>query len=94
MLPMYQKYHPQGFEIVSFSLDNERHMWTAAIEADALPWPQASDLRGGAGATPGVYDITDLPRNVLIDKTGKIYSRDLHGEDLIKAIEDLLRKGN
>lgn len=93
MLSSYQKYHPVGFEILSFSLDNERPLWVAAIRADGLPWPQASDLRGGAGATAGTYDITDLPRNLLIDQSGIIYAKDLHGDVLIEAIEHLLGKG-
>lgn len=92
LLAIYQKYHAAGFEIVSFSLDNERSLWMKAIIADKLCWPQASDLRGGAGATANTYGITDLPRNVLIDKTGKIAARDLHGEDLIKALEQELKK--
>lgn len=90
MLADYQKYHADGFEIVSFSLDNERLLWLMAIRADGLIWPQASDLRGGAGATAGVYDITDLPRNVLIDRAGKICAKDLHGAALTNAIETLL----
>ena len=92
MLTVYPRYHAQGFEIMSFSMDNDRSMWLAAIRADGMPWPQASDLRGGAGATPGSYDIIDLPRNVLIDRSGKIYARDLHGDDLIRAVEMLLKK--
>jgi thiol-disulfide isomerase/thioredoxin len=93
MLPVYQKYHAQGFEMISLSLDNERRLWLQAIQADGMIWPQASDLRGGAGASAGIYDITDLPRNVLIDKTGKIYAKDIHGDDLIKAVGTLLGKG-
>ncbi len=93
MLPVYQKYHPAGFEIVSFSLDNERSLWVKAVIADKLTWPQASDLRGGAGATANAYDITELPRNVLIDRSGKIVARDLHGEDLVRAVEEELKKG-
>ena len=89
---IYQKYHQQGFDIVSFSLDNERHLWLGAIRADGLIWPQASDLRGGAGATAAVYDISDLPRNVLIDRSGRIAARDIHGDDLIRSIESLLKK--
>ncbi len=92
MLPVYEKYHSAGFEIISFSLDNERPLWVSAIQSDGLPWEQVSELRGGAGATSGIYDITDLPRNVLIDRTGKIYAKDLHGEELINAVEGLLRK--
>ncbi len=93
LLPMYKKYHDRGFEIVSYSLDNERSYWQGAMRKDGLIWPQASDLRGGAGATAGIYDITDLPRNVLIDQTGKIYAKDIHGDDLIKAVEGLLGTG-
>ena len=93
MLPVYQKYHDAGFEMISLSLDYDRRLWLQAMQTDGMIWPQASDLRGGAGASAGIYDITDLPRNVLIDRTGKIYAKDLHGEDLIKAMESLLEKG-
>ena len=92
MIDVYQKYHASGFEIISFSLDNERTLWLKAILADRLIWPQASDLRGGAGTTAGIYDITDLPRNILIDCTGHIYAKDIHSDDLIQAIEVLLAK--
>lgn len=90
MVPFYQKYHNDGFEIVSFSLDDQRPRWVQAILADGMIWPQASELRGGASGTAAIYDITDLPRNVLIDKTGKIFARDLHGDGLRDAIEKLL----
>ena len=92
LLPIYQSHHASGFEIVSYSMDDNRSLWLKAILADGLIWPQASELRGGAGATPGIYDITDLPRNVLIDRTGRIYARDIHGADLTQAIELLLGK--
>jgi len=91
--PVYQKYHASGFEIISLSLDNERNLWLAALRADAMPWTQGSDLRGGAGAAAGTYDITELPRNILIDRTGKIYAKDLHGDELTEALEFLLGKG-
>ena len=93
MQPVYQKCHAAGFEIVSLSLDDARHAWTQAILADGMTWPQLSELRGGASASAGVYDVSDLPRNVLIDRSGKIYAKDLHGEDLVGAIESLLAKG-
>ncbi|MCW3125821.1 MAG: hypothetical protein JWO03_1479 [Bacteroidetes bacterium] len=90
MMAFYQKYHDAGFEIVSFSLDDQRQRWVQAILTDGMIWPQASELRGGASATAGVYDITDLPRNVLIDKSGKVYAKDLHGDSLTEAVEKLL----
>jgi peroxiredoxin len=84
---VYDKYHPSGFDIVSLSLDNARSQWVSAIEHDKLNWPQASELRGGAGASAGVYDVTDLPRNFLIDRAGKIIGKDLFGEDLIEKLQ-------
>lgn len=89
---IYEKYHPSGFEIVSMSLDNERSLWVKAIVADQLPWPQASELRGGAGASAGVYDISDLPRNVLIGRDGRIIAKDLHGPSLTAVLDGLLMK--
>ena len=92
LLSFYQLHHAAGFEIISFSLDNDQPLWLKAIRADGLTWPQASDLRGGAGATAAAYDITELPRNVLIDRSGRIYGRDLHDEDLKIAVQTLLAK--
>ena len=92
MLPVYEKYHAAGFEIVSLSLDDARQAWLQAIKGDGLPWLQVSELRGGASASAGIYDITDLPRNVLIDRAGKIYAKDLHGDELVTAVEGLLGK--
>ena len=93
MSPTYRQYHPEGFEIVSLSLDSDRDQWIGALQVDGMTWPQLSELRGGAGATAAVYDVSVLPRNVLIDRTGKIYVKDLHGQDLYDTIEMLLKKG-
>jgi thiol-disulfide isomerase/thioredoxin len=93
MIPVYEKYHAAGFEIVSLSLDNERNLWLSALHVDAMLWTQGSDLRGGAGAAAGTYDITDLPRNFLIDRNGKIYAKDIHGDDLTDALKTLLGVG-
>ena len=92
IVPVYQKYHADGFEIIALSLDSDRDQWIRAIQADGMTWPQLSELRGGAGATAGIYDVTDLPRNVLIDRKGKIYAKDLHDQDLYNTIEILLKQ--
>jgi peroxiredoxin len=94
MLSLYNKYKCAGFEILSFSLDNERSLWLKAIQTDKLNWTQASELRGGASASAGIYDVTDMPRNFLIDRNGKIIAKDLFGQNLADALSDLLGKGN
>lgn len=88
---VYEKYHAAGFEILSVSLDYERSAWVKAIQADKLPWPQVSELRGGAAASAGVYDVQDLPRNWLIDRNGNIIAHDLSIADLSQRLEQLLR---
>ncbi len=92
LISVYQKYHAAGFEIVSLSLDNDRQQWMRAIQTDGMPWPQVSELRGGASATGGIYEISDLPRNVLIDQSGKIYAKDITGAALTDALEGLLAR--
>ena len=88
---VYEKYHQQGFEILSVSLDYERASWTQAIQRDKMSWQHASDLRGGASASAAVYDVQDIPRNWLIDRKGNIIAIDLSTGDLNEKLEKLLK---
>jgi thiol-disulfide isomerase/thioredoxin len=92
---VYEKYHAWGFEILSFSLDYQRDAWINAIQHDKMNWPQASELRAGASASAGVYDVSDMPRNFLIDRKGNIIAKDLSVADLNAKLQEMMgEKGN
>jgi peroxiredoxin len=92
-LSIYEKFHPRGLEIVSFSLDHELDAWQKAIEKDGILWNNASDLTGGKRSKVAQdYGIDGLPAIWLIGPDGKIIAENIRGEELEKMLESILRK--
>lgn len=85
----YEKYHPQGFEIIGVSLDSDGEAWKKAIADLGMTWPQISDLKGWEAEGAQIYTVRAIPATVLI-KDGKIVARDLRGEDLATKVAELL----
>ena len=69
---LYKKYHASGFEIISFSLDNELEDWKNASNEDSITWINISDLMGFYSKQAANYKIRGLPHSFLIDQNGKI----------------------
>lgn len=88
---IYKKYHSQGLEIYSVSLDKQRDAWLKAINDDGLLWPNhVSDLNGWTSSGGKTYGIMSIPATVLIDREGKIIARNLRGAELENAIAKAL----
>jgi peroxiredoxin len=87
----YDRFHPKGFEIIGVSLDGSKAAWCKAIETDGLPWIHLSDGKGSEGPVPDSYGVKTIPKNVLLDKTGKIIARNLSGEELQKKLEEIIK---
>jgi peroxiredoxin len=85
----YKKYQDKGFNILAVSLDDDGDKWKKAVDKDALPWAQISDLKGWSNEAAIQYGIRAIPANFLIDPQGKIVKRDLRGEELNKALAEL-----
>lgn len=82
----------KGFEIYGVSLDNNKTSWESGIKRMNISWTQVSDLKFWSSPVAKIYDIQELPYNVLIDGRGIIIGRNLHGVELKKAIDKLLLK--
>ncbi|MBR1516612.1 MAG: AhpC/TSA family protein [Bacteroidales bacterium] len=90
VVKLYNKYHGQGFEVFSVSLDNNKDRWTKAIMDDGLMWENhVSDLRGWSSAGSKPYGISSIPATVLIDTEGKIIARNLRGPELENALREI-----
>lgn len=90
VLKAYNKYKNKGFDILAVSLDNIKKNWEAAIQKDALPWAQVSDLKGWKNDVATLYGVQAVPANFLIDPTGKIIAQNLRGDDLNDALQKFL----
>ncbi len=89
----YNKYHDQGFEVFSVSLDSDVNKWKNAIEKDGLIWDNhVSDLKGWLSSASQEYGISSIPHTILVGKDGKIIRTHLRGpaleQELIKQFSE------
>jgi peroxiredoxin len=88
---IFQKYKDRGFEIIAVSLDTKKKDWINAINKDALPWIQISDLKGSDNEIAKFFGISGIPYNFLLDKEGKLIERYIEPEALNKRLLELLK---
>ena len=88
----FKKFSPKNFTVLSVSLDQagQKEKWMKAIHDDGLTWTHISDLKFWNNAVAKLYDIQSIPSNLLIDPTGNIVARNLHGDELDKKLSELL----
>lgn len=98
LVEVYKKYNDKrfvrgkGFTIYSVSLDTDKNAWLKGIEDDGLIWnTHVSDLKGWDADGAGLYKITSIPANFLVDADGIIVARDLRAEALGQTMETFLR---
>jgi len=87
----YNKYKAKNFTVLGVSLDGpgKKDAWLAAIKTDSLEWTQVSDLRSWDNEVAKKYGVQSIPQNFLIDPSGKIIGKNLHGEELNKKLASL-----
>ena len=86
---IYEKYHADGLDILSVSVDNNRAAWEKALDESNMPWTQVSDLQGLKGEVPNLYNVQGVPALWLIDQEGKIMVNNLRGERLDAKLKEI-----
>jgi thiol-disulfide isomerase/thioredoxin len=91
----YGKYHSQGFEILSVSLDQENMAakLAAFTQANKMSWPEIYDGKYWKAAIAVQYNIQSIPHAFLVDgDTGKVIADgdSIRGNQLAPAIEKAL----
>ena len=90
LIRLFNKYKGKGFEILSVSLDKkgDRERWVTAIRKDNMLWTNVSELQSWGNPATEAYRVSKIPKNFLIDPSGKIIAIDVHGASLEKLISD------
>ncbi len=89
MKQAYEEHKAKGFEIVSFTIDNDREDWELASEEEEIPWLNLG--MGEDAEAPKVYSVTGVPKNYLVDaNTGEILATDLRQHHLDEKLDELL----
>jgi len=90
---VYDHYHDQGFEVVSFSLDRSKAPLEKFLEKNDYPWIQLFlEDENGRKAMAEQYGVTGIPATFLVDQKGKIVKLNLRGrKNVEKAVKELLK---
>jgi peroxiredoxin len=91
LVAAYNKYKNKNFIVFGVSLDQDKERWLQAISKDGLTWSHVSDLKGWSNEVARLYRISAIPRNFLVDPTGKIIAKDLRGEELNTKLAELIK---
>lgn len=91
LVATYNRFHTDGFEIFSVSLDMDKESWLAAIEHDKLgEWDHVFDAKGPEADVVIMYGISGIPDNFLFDENGTIIARNLRGIELDETLAEML----
>ena len=86
----YNKYHSQGFEVVGISLDQDRDSLNQFTASNGMVWPQYFDGQGWDNDLAQRFDIRSIPQMWLLDRQGRIVTKDGRS-DLDGQVAALLR---
>jgi peroxiredoxin len=89
VLNAYETFKDKNFTVLGVSTDQREDLWTKAVKADGLVWTQILDRTNYISQ---LYGITSIPRNFLIDPSGKIIAKNLRGPALIATLNEVLNK--
>lgn len=86
VIAAYQKYHPQGFDVIGISLDVDKQKLLDFTAQNGMTWPQYFDGERFNNKLAVRYGIQEIPTTFLLDTHGRIIAENLRGEDLITMI--------
>lgn len=85
----YERFKEKGFEIVSFTLDDELEDWELASEAEKISWINLG--MGSEAEAVKTYFVLGIPYSLLYEvDTGIIVAKNLSGGELEVKLEELL----
>ncbi|MES2457996.1 MAG: TlpA disulfide reductase family protein [Bacteroidota bacterium] len=90
LVKAFHSYKDKGFTILGVSLDKNKESWLKAIEVDKLDWTQVSDLKYWNNEVAKKFDIRFVPQNILLDPSGKVIGRNLHGDELMTTLASVI----
>lgn len=84
VVKVYNKYHDQGLNIISVSLDKpgDKEKWVQAIKDDNMDWFHVSNLQFWNDPIAQQYSVRSIPATFLLDSNGVIIDKDLRGAAL------------
>lgn len=87
---IYEEIKADDLVFISISLDEDRGKWVAAMNEDNIPWVALWDKDGfDKSRFKKQFGFRSIPFIALIDKNGQIIARELRGQNVKTAIQNL-----
>lgn len=83
-----------NFVILSYSIDNKEKEWTNCIARNELThrnWIHISTLQGWSSPAVKLYNVSAVPRTVLVNPKGQIVAFDLRGEKMLEKVTNIMK---
>lgn len=93
LLKNYERFNKAGFDVVSYSVDQDLEALKKYEESEKHPWKTVSAALSMQSKDKKYTDISDyygidsIPRMILVGKDGKVISINARGENLTKELE-------
>lgn len=84
---LHCRYRDKGFDVIGVSIDQDPAKWKRVLEDENPTWVNVID---SDTCSSTVFGVKGIPDNYLIDNTGKIIARNLHGTELENKIDKLM----
>lgn len=80
---IYKDYHSKGLKMLSVSTDSDEKAWLKAVKQEQMQWEQIRDTK----TVGDNYALPYIPMIFIIDPTGKIIDKGLHGKEIRERVE-------
>jgi len=90
VIRVYGEFQKKGFEIIGISLDSDEAQFQNFIKDNKMSWPQIYEGKGWGSGIGQLYAVSSIPATYLIDKKGKIRFKNVRGEKLKQAVQQLV----
>lgn len=88
-----RKMYPKDkLEILSVTLDTDQDSIRKTAKLDTISWHLVSDSAGYASMMIDLYGVNAIPKNFLIDETGKIILKTENNIEIEQLLEKLIEK--
>ena len=87
---IYNNNQDADFQLIGVSLDTELTALKRFIEEEKMSWSQIFEEKKWRGKLVKLYNVQGIPSTYLIDRDGKIASKNLRKEELELAVKQLL----
>ena len=85
----YEEFKGKGVEFLSVSIDAKKEAWLKAMKEENMAWKQGWATDAGKEVMD-LYQFSGIPFILIIDKDGKIYRKNVRGEEIHQGIVDVL----